>query len=381
MRILVITARYPEEGGKGDQLRIFAFVRQLARRHKVVVVTSARPSSEFAATALREYAAVIVRPAGATARAASAADAVRHRLPGQVGWMMPARSWAAALEVAPDFDVALAVTVRSLRGQLGIPTVLDHIDALSLNMQRRAAGPESGVRRWAALGEARALRRYERRAAGWVGAQVVTAREDADHLPAVPAMTVIPCGWDSEKSRPRSTLPRDIDVIFTGNMAYPPNREAAEWFASEIVPELARRRDGVRSVVVGRDANSLDVDGVEVASDVLNLRDYLERSKVAVVPLRGLGTGSPNKLLEAAACGAAIVSTSWAQSRFDVPCAVAEDADGFAREIDRLLTSEELRERVTEEAFRALDEHSVERTTAQLEGVLEAVATAGRAGV
>lgn len=380
MRILVVTSRFPEEGGKGDQLRIFAFVRQLALRHEITVVTSASASSQAAAAALRAHATVIARPAGTLERAIGAGDALRRRLPGQVGWMMPTRSWATVLRVAPDFDVALAVTVRSLRGPLGIPTVLDHVDALSLNMRRRAAGPESLPRRLFARGESRALRRYEGLAADWVHAQAVTAQEDADHLPSTPPITVIPVSWVGAERYVSEEPSRDIDVIFTGNMAYPPNREAAHWFASAIVPALARRRGGVRSMVVGRDARSLGLDGVEVASDVPDLRDYLNRSKIAVVPLRGLGTGSPNKLLEAAACGAAVVSTSWAQSRFDVPCVVAEDADGFAREIDRLLGSEALRERVTGEASRALDEHSAVRTTARLERVLQAAALAGGIG-
>ena len=369
MKILMVACRFPEAGGKGDALRAFAFVRELTSRHDVTVVTPSLPPSDEAEAALRTHAVVEIRRPRALKRALGAGEAALRGRPGQVGWMMPRAPWASILALAPGHDVALAVTVRSIRGPLGIPTVLDHVDALSLNMRRRGAGPESSLRRFAARREASALARYERRAAGWVDAQVVTAREDAGELPAHPAVTVIPAAWDGTIAGVDGA-DRDIDVIFTGNMDYPPNRVAAEWLADEIVPALRRRRPRARVVVVGRGAARLRLAGVEVASDVPSLAAYLERAKVAVVPLRGLGTGSPNKLLEAASSGAAVVATSWAGARFDVPCLVADDAEEFAAGIDRLLGDDAERDDLARQARRALEEYSVARTVMRLEAVL-----------
>jgi len=375
MRILVVACRFPEAGGKGDALRAFAFVRELASRHDVTVVTPSPPPSDEAAAALREHAVVEVRPTRMLERALGACAAALRGRPGQVGWMMPSALWASILALVPGHDVALAVTVRSIRGPLRIPTVLDHVDALSLNMRRRGDGPESSLLRFAARREALALERYERRAAGWVDAQVVTAREDADELPSRPAVTVIPAAWDGTITDVDGAA-RDIDVIFTGNMAYPPNRVAAEWLAHEIVPALRRRRPGARVVVVGRGAARLRLAGVEIASDVPDLADYLARSKVAVVPLGGLGTGSPNKLLEAASSGTAVVATSWAGARFEIPCLIADDAEEFAAGIDRLLGDDAERSDLARRARRALEDYSIERTVMRLEKVLVGAAAA-----
>ncbi|MBL7262305.1 glycosyltransferase [Paractinoplanes lichenicola] len=375
MRILVVACRFPEAGGKGDALRSFAFVRELASRHDVTVVTPSRPSSRKAEAALREHAVVEIRPTRALKRVFGAGKAALRGRPGQVGWMMPSDAWASIRALAPGHDVALAVTVRSIRGPLGIPTVLDHVDALSLNMRRRGDGPESPLRRFAARREALALARYERRAARWVDAQVVTDREDAGELPSHPDVTVIPAAWDGTIADVDGA-DRDTDVIFTGNMDYPPNRVAAEWLAHEIVPALRRRRPEARVMVVGRGAARLRLDGVEVASDVPNLADYLARAQVAVVPLRGLGTGSPNKLLEAAAGGAAVVATSWAGARFDVPCLIADDAEEFAAGIDRLLGNDAERDDLARRARRAIEDYSVARTVKRLETVLAGAAAA-----
>ena len=65
---------------------------------------------------------------------------------------------------------------------------------------------------------------------------------------------------------------------------------------------------------------------MQVHSDVPSLAEYLVRARTAVVPLR-LGTGAPNKVLEAIAAGAVIVGTSGALAPFSLPPGVAAEAD------------------------------------------------------
>jgi glycosyltransferase involved in cell wall biosynthesis len=132
---------------------------------------------------------------------------------------------------------------------------------------------------------------------------------------------------------------RDIDVIVTGNMRYPPNRDAAEWLAGEIVPRPRRRCPGVRVVVAGRSAGELALSGVEVASDVPDLTELLRCTRVAAVPLRG-GTGAPIKLLEALVYGAAVVCTPWVARAVELDLDTATDADSFAETIASLLADE-----------------------------------------
>ncbi|MDX6678665.1 MAG: polysaccharide biosynthesis protein PslH, partial [Solirubrobacteraceae bacterium] len=134
MRILILVTRYPRPHTKGDQQRAFSWIGELSQRHDVCVVTSApAPPSR----GLPEGVRLICAPAGALARAGSAIAAAATGAPLQVGWMMPRRSWRAATRAMVDADVALAMTTRSLRGPASCPLVIDHVDALSLNMARR----------------------------------------------------------------------------------------------------------------------------------------------------------------------------------------------------------------------------------------------------
>ncbi|MGI8728732.1 MAG: glycosyltransferase [Solirubrobacteraceae bacterium] len=376
MRLLVLCCRFPEPGAKGDQVRAFHQIAHLAAEHDITVLTGGRPSSQGGYERLRALATVELHPTGRRARALSAATALLRGQPAQVGWMTPSPLWRRSVGLAGTADVVLANTVRSVRGPLPAPLVVDHVDALALNMARRAEGPESAPVRLAARAEAALLRRWERRCAGWAAAQVVTAGEDAAHLWPAPPPIVLPIAWPGEAFVEPASHERDIDVIFTGSMGYPPNRAAAEYLAAEILPRLLALRPDVEAWVVGRGASELRLSpGVNVASDVPDLYDYLRRSKIAVAPLRG-GTGAPNKVLEAAACGAALVAAPWVLERFDIAGAAAQTAQDFAVAIDRLLGDEAARCVLVERALTTLQAHSPTIVFGRLDEVLRDVARA-----
>lgn len=376
MKLLILCPRFPEAGAKGDQLRAFHQIAHLADNHDITVLTGGRPSSAAEYDRLRTSATVEIQRTRTGSRAVAAATALLRGRPAQVGWMTSSRLWRRSVELANEADVVLANTVRSLSGPLPAPLVLDHVDALALNMARRAEGPERALVRLAARTESVLLRRWERRCARWATVQVVTAAEDAAHLWPSPPPIVLPIAWYGEPFVEPPSHERDIDVIFTGNMGYPPNRAASEWIAAEIVPRLRSIRPGVNAWIVGRGASELRLrPGVKVASDVPDLYAYLRRAKVAVAPLRG-GTGAPNKVLEATACGAALVASPWVLERFEIAGAAAETADDFAAAIDRLLADESLRRRTATDALTALRNHSPDVVIGRLEAVLREAAGA-----
>jgi hypothetical protein len=364
VNIALIAVRAPVAGGKGDATRVAAHLRELAKRHDITVIAP-RPADARTTAEVERLARACWLDVSSVRRAGGAAWAACRGEPVQVGWMMPRRTWKTVLAATGTADVVVAHTARALRGATPAPLVLDHIDALSLNMARRAHGPERAPVRWFAGFEARRLRRWERRIAGWAGAQVVTSQEDADALPQVPKPRVVPQGW-SGTTVTDPNLVRDIDVIFTGNMRYPPNRSAVQWADSEIVPLVRARHPQLEAWAVGRAASSLRLTAMTVASDVPDIGDYLARSKIALVPLRD-GTGSANKVLEAAAFGAALVGTSAAINPFDIPAAVAEDPEQLADAVIQLLEDDAARERLAGHARASLARLSVEALVRELE--------------
>ena len=76
----------------------------------------------------------------------------------------------------------------------------------------------------------------------------------------------------------------------------------------------------------------------------------MRRTKLAVAPLR-IGTGTPNKVLEAMAVGTPVVATPTAVEAFAFPpgsVVEADSAEAIATEICRLLDDPAAREQVAE---------------------------------
>jgi glycosyltransferase involved in cell wall biosynthesis len=204
--------------------------------------------------------------------------------------------------------------------------------------------------------------------ADWATAQLVLSEHDMSALPDSPPITVVP---NVMFRRTSVAAERDIDLVFTGNMRYPPNLHAARWLDREIVPALWARRPGARVVVAGRGAARISVKNAEVMSDVPSIPELLARSRVAIAPLGDLGTGVPNKVLEAASCGAALVVTPWVEARLPLPARVAEGADALAREVAALLEDPRARGRLAEEAQEALEAFALDRVADRLDVVLD----------
>ena len=370
MRILVISPRLPARNGKGDQIRALHLVEALARDHAVTVLTTAtaQPGADLRALA-RVEAVPVTRPR----RLLGALAALLRGMPAEVGYMVPGHAWRRVRSAARDADVVLAITARALRGPLGAPVVLDHVDALSLNLARRARGAESLPIRLATRVEAPLMRRWERRLSRFVSAQAAVSAADAAALPAPPPVAVVGTRVDIPDEAPDLDAPRSLDVAFTGIMTYGPNLDAAQWISREIAPALWERMPEARIAIIGREASGLRLDPrIEIRSDVPSVHACLLEAKVALVPLR-LGTGSPNKALEAIVAGAAVVGTPAALEPLGLPdgaAAAAPDAGGLADAVAALLRDDAARAAAARAAFAALGRFSLDAQSEALARLL-----------
>ena len=142
MRVLFITQRLPARSARGDQCRAFAHIRALSPRHRI---TSLSFSSAGAAerAALQPYCEdVIVLPRSRLRAAVRVLAALRGIQPLQVALHADAgRELDLAALRGRGFElvhVQLARLAPVLDEFAPLPRVLDFVDALSLNMARRA---------------------------------------------------------------------------------------------------------------------------------------------------------------------------------------------------------------------------------------------------
>jgi glycosyltransferase involved in cell wall biosynthesis len=152
-------------------------------------------------------------------------------------------------------------------------------------------------------------------------------------------------GTDTDKYQPAD--PSEIvpgRVIFSGSMSYPPNIQAALWFADKVWPTVRAAVPSATFVIQGRDPSpavrDLDGrDGIWVTGTVPDVGVLIRSAQVCVNPMLAAG-GMQNKLIEYMACAKAVVASSVANEGIRAPAetvVIADEPQDFAAAVVRLL--------------------------------------------
>jgi len=267
------------------------------------------------------------------------------------------------VELADGVDVVHAQLVRSgpLLAGLHVPIVIDLVDALSMNLERRSS-QDRGPRRWAAAWESRRLLPYERSLVAAAAGTAVSTSDDASAI-AASGIEVVPNGVDldgfSFRPHPR---PAPV-VVFAGNLGYFPNVDAAVELANSIMPAVRKRVPAARLVLAGarpaRAVRRLTSDHVTVVAEPDDLAPLVGAAAVAVVPMR-VGTGIQNKVLEAMAAGTPVVTTKRVADAVGAVHAqhllMADGAVDFADATVRVMTDVDLASSLAIAARRLVEE-------------------------
>ncbi len=230
----------------------------------------------------------------------------------------PEEILAAVLSLRPDIchmeGPMLAPLGPLLRPH--VPVVLSIHDSMTLRHRDFARCLPTKSARFKSACQAILAGRYERRWYGSADCVVVFSDEDRDALrgAVLPERVVVaPYGIDTQywAFDPRPVQGR---LIFTGNMAWPPNVEAAVHFATRVFPLVRSQRPEAQFCITGADPSERvlalrQFPGVRVIGSVPDMREHLSQAAVYVSPLH-FGAGVKNKLLEAMAVGVPIVATS-----------------------------------------------------------------------
>lgn len=261
---------------------------------------------------------------------------------------------AVARHRARPFDVALISgkqTMPVLKALPNVPFVCDICDAASI----RVAGRVPHVAWWRRPRlqfAARVMQRVERQfaIAGHVSLFASARDRDAVMGPNDSRGVVVPNGVDLEYWKRSATQTDSRSIVFTGNMQYAPNADAAMYLAREIFPRVREAVPAAQLLLVGRDplpdlvAYAREHDGIAVTGLVDDMRPYLERAAVFAAPLR-FGAGIQNKVLEALAMDVPVVCFPVAAEGLQTadaavpPFTVATSTEEFVHSIVATLSS------------------------------------------
>lgn len=134
-------------------------------------------------------------------------------------------------------------------------------------------------------------------------------------------------------------------IVFTGQMDYPPNINAVEMFARQVMPQVRAMLPDARFHIVGRAPTPVvraleGINGSHVTGAVLDVRPWLAGAQLVVAPLT-IARGVQNKVLEAMAMARPVLATPEAATgipaRDGQELVVATGAGGLARQTLALL--------------------------------------------
>ncbi|HVB55834.1 MAG TPA: glycosyltransferase [Candidatus Acidoferrales bacterium] len=179
-------------------------------------------------------------------------------------------------------------------------------------------------------------------------------------------LTVTPTGADTEFFQPSGEREMPNSLVFTGSMDWLPNEDGIFYFANEIFPLIRRQAPDTTLCIVGRKPSRRLQDlasrapNIQLTGWVEDVRPYLTRSAVCIVPLR-IGGGTRLKIFEAMSMAKAVVSTSIGAEGLPVKngehLLLADDPVSFAESTLRLLGDASQRTQIGHAARNLVEEN------------------------
>lgn len=362
MNILYICHRIPFPPNKGDKIRSFHQIRDLAKRHTVHLACFIDDPADLQhVAALRKYCASVE----AVYRDKMTARGLALLALFTGGSLSVAAFYSRELKKRIDekirserFD-SIFVFCSSMAGYVAgvtdIPKIIDFVDVDSDKWRLYADFHPFPVS-WIYRQEAGRLARYEEEIARRFDRSIFVSKREVDlfrQRVVDRPISAVPNGVDLDYFYPKGNEPLPTErpvIIFTGAMDYFPNVDAVRYFCAEILPEVKKVLPEVLFYIVGRNPVSsikaLAGHNVVVTGTVPDVRPYLVKATVAVAPFR-IARGIQNKVLEALAMGLPVVGTSVAfqgiEEKGETGCLSAEDPETFVKALLLLLQDASLR--------------------------------------
>lgn len=370
MKILHILPYLPTPPTFGGAIRIYHLLKHLDARHDVTVAGFCDNGDldlfKQRFSHLQDRMHLISRKQSETKELAE----MYPQLSPQGGWQNLSLSTVLQNKVnklleQDNYDIVLT--------EMSALSLLDlHTDALCINdvhnveydnFRRMSRSLESGSSRHFYQQEYKKAFIEEIRGFSKQDALFVTSRSDGElireHVPDVPQF-VIPNGVATNYFASNNHVDElePYSMVFTGDMGYVPNLDAMIYFLDEIFPLIQQKIPQARIYIVGanppEDLLEYASDAVQITGYVQDVRPYINRASVYVVPLR-LGSGTRFKVPEALSMKMPVVSTRLGSEGIEVEdgehLLLRDQPRKFAEAVYTLMTNRQLCRRLVEDGY------------------------------
>ena len=264
-----------------------------------------------------------------------------------------------------------------VKNEHNYPKTLDFMDALSKGMERRIKTSKWYIKPFVKV-ETKRLLAYENLVFDYFDNHTIISEQDRDLIyhEERKKIEVIANGVDTDFFTPKK-VEKTYDLVFVGNLNYPPNIAASEYLANEILPILKKTKKDINILISGATPNTrilaLKNEHITIKGWVEDIRSSYLSAHIFIAPMT-IGTGLQNKLLEAMSMEIPCITTDLANNALKAEhgknIIVANNPDSLAESILDLLNNHEKAKNIAKNGRDFVKSNYVwESTTNQLQKI------------
>ncbi len=387
MRIGFLLSRFPYPLEKGDKLRAFHQIKHLSKRHDIYLC-ALNADQKMTSKVLEELSPYckeikVIRLSKLSILWNLFTSLLFRNLPFQVAYFFHRNKKRAINQFFSSNKIdhlicQLIRTAEYVKDFDMCPKTLDYMDALSQGMERRIDKAAFYLKPFVRI-EAKRLKRYEHFIFDHFEHKVIISEQDREFIIHARNndINIIRNGVDHDFFKPANST-KEYDLVFTGNMSYPPNVDGVCYLVEEILPLVWNELPKVKLVIAGakpsKQVISLKSDKVEVTGWVEDIRIYYSKAKLFIAPMQ-IGTGLQNKLLEAMSMEIPCITTPLANNALRAQhgknILIGQNKDELAQLIIDLLNDDEKAAKIAKagKTF-VLDNYSWESSAEEIEKII-----------
>ena len=355
MKIFVLLPRMPWPLEKGDKLRAFNQIKQLAKNNEVVLcaLNDKKSNKEEAFKALQPYCiSVTFIDISKISILFNIIKSFFKGLPLQCGYFYNKKAHKKIKNLIekhkPDMLFGQLLRVAEYIRYEKTPKTIDYQDVFSMGMKRRKEIAPFYMKPFFNM-EYKRLKRYEHNIFNDFDVKTIISAQDRNFIDheRKDEILIVPNGVDYEYYTPQD-CEKKYDIVFTGNMAYAPNVNAVEYLANHILPLVWKKLPETKLYIAGATPDprvkKVASEKIIISGWIDDMRDAYAQSRIFIAPMR-IGTGLQNKLLEAMSMRLPCITTTLANNplgaEIDKEILVGNNEHELANHIITLLTNKE----------------------------------------
>ncbi len=385
MKIFILLPRIPYPLEKGDKLRAFNHIKYLSKNNEIILcaLNDTKVNKQGAFQAVQPYInSVTFIDLSWFCRIVNTIKAYLSGKPLQIGYFYSRKAQKKIKllikENQPDHLYCQLVRTAEYIKHQRIPKTLDYQDVFSKGAQRRIKVSPWYFKPFLKL-EYKRLLQYENHIFDYFNNCTIISEPDRDLIPhpRKNQIEIIINGVDTDFYKPMES-DKKHDIVFTGNMAYPPNVNSVEFIAKKIIPIVKKDKPNIKVLISGANPDkrvkAVSSKNIDITGWVDDIRESYASAKIFIAPMQ-IGTGLQNKLLEAMAmkipCITSHLANNALNARNNKEILVCETAEEYADSILKLLDDREFAYKIAENGYKfVMKKYNWESATARLERLM-----------